>query len=197
MTRSHAVNDEAASPSGSISTLIGRVGAGDADALDRLFTALYPELHALARTRVRRGASLTLLDTTSLLHETYLRLVKLEALDVESRAHFLTYASRTMRSIIVDFARQHLAQRRGSGIRAVELDTDAAPASSDGADEVIRVHEALLELASIDSRLVHVVELRFFGGLTESEIAVALGVSDRTVRRDWEKARMLLALALR
>ena len=185
------------SSSPTITLLIERANAGDADALDRLFTTLYPELHAMARARLSRNATLTLLDTTALLHESYLRLVKLGQLNVESRTHFFAYASRTMRSIIVDFARARRAARRGGGVADVELETDVAGPVVGGEDEIVRVHDALLDLAAVDARMVQVVEMRYFGGLTEDEIASALGVTERTIRRDWEKARMLLSLALR
>jgi RNA polymerase sigma factor (TIGR02999 family) len=191
------MNDAAASPPATISLLIERANAGDSEALNRLFAALYPELHTMARSRLRRNAPLTLLDTTSLLHEVYLRLVKLGELKVENRAHFLAYASRTMRSIIVDFARRRLADRRGGSTPDLELGTDVVSSARSGEEEVVRVHDALLELALVDERLVRVVEMRYFGGLSEDEIAAALGVTDRTVRRDWEKARMLLSVALK
>jgi len=181
----------------SITQLIVRANAGDASALDELFAALYGELHALARARLRRTRPITALDTTSLLHESYIKLVKQGELKVENRNHFLAYASRTMRSIIVDFARKRLTERRGSGVKALELDADIAGRVSSGEEEVLRVHEALQALAQSEERLARVVEMRYYGGLTESEIGEALGLTERTVRRDWEKARLLLSLALR
>jgi RNA polymerase sigma factor (TIGR02999 family) len=190
--------DETAPTDAPITQLIERANVGDADALNRIFAALYPELHTLARARLRRNAPLTLLDTTALLHESYLRLIKLGQLRVESRAHFLAYAARTMRSIVVDFARSRLAERRGGGAQELVLDTAiAADAASAPEAEIVRVHDALEELAHVDERLVRVVEMRYFGGLTEEEIGAALGVTERTVRRDWEKARLLLAIALK
>jgi RNA polymerase sigma factor (TIGR02999 family) len=190
-------DNPANSGAASITQLIVRANAGDASALDELFTALYGELHALARARLRRTRPITALDTTSLLHESYIKLVKQGELKVENRNHFLAYASRTMRSIIVDFARKRLAERRGSGVKALELDTDIAGGVSSGEEEVLRVHEALQALAQSEERLARVVEMRYYGGLTENEIGEALGVTERTVRRDWEKARLLLSLALR
>ena len=182
---------------GSITELIQRANQGEQDALNRLFSELYADLHDMARSRIRRHAPITVLDTTALLHESYLRLVKVGALSVSNRAHFLAYAARVMRSIIVDFARQKLAHRRGGGAIELPLDTEVgAPAPSPEAD-VVRVHEALEQLAAADERLVRLVEMRYFGGLTEDEIAEALGVSTRTVQRDWEKARLLLAIALK
>jgi len=185
------------SPEASITLLIEQANAGDNEALNRIFTALYPELHNLARARLRRAAPLTLLDTTALLHESYLRLVKLGQLRVENRAHFLAYAARTMRSIVVDFARSRLAERRGGGAQDLVLDTEIASGVHAPEEEIVRVHDALTDLAQVDERLVRVVEMRYFGGLTEEEIGAALGVTERTVRRDWEKARLLLAIALK
>lgn len=182
---------------GSITELIERANQGDQDALKRLFSELYSELHEMARSRVRRHAPITVLDTTALLHESYLRLVKVGALSVSNRAHFLAYAARVMRSIIVDFARQRLAKRRGGGAVELPLDTEAGDQASSPEADVVRVHDALEQLAAADERLVRLVEMRYFGGLTEGEIAQALGVSERTVQRDWEKARLLLAIALK
>jgi len=182
---------------GTITELIERANRGEQDALNRLFSELYPELHDMARSRVRRHAPITMLDTTALLHESYLRLVKVGALSVSNRAHFLAYASRVMRSIIVDFARQRLASRRGGGAVELPLDTEAGDQAASPEADVVRVHDALEQLAEADERLVRLVEMRYFGGLTEEEIAEALGVSTRTVQRDWEKARLLLAIALK
>jgi len=182
---------------GSITELIDRANRGESDAMNRLFAELYADLHEMARSRLHRHAPITVLDTTALLHESYLRLIKLGALSVTSRAHFFAYAARVMRSVIVDFARQRLADRRGGGAVEFPLDTESAPAAPSAEADVIRVHEALEQLAAADERLVHMVEMRYFGGLSEDEIAEAMGVSTRTVQRDWEKARLLLAVALK
>src|SRR5215471_16892842 len=119
------------------------------------------------------------------------------ALSIENRAHFLAYASSVMRSIIVDFARQRLSQRRGGGAVELPLDTETGEQTPSPEADVVRVHDALGELAAADERLVRLVEMRYFGGLTEEEIAEAMGVSSRTVQRDWEKARLLLSIALK
>jgi len=191
------VNASAAPEFGSITELIDRANRGESEALNRLFAELYAELHEMARSRLHRHMPITVLDTTALLHESYLRLIKLGALSVTSRAHFFAYAARVMRSVIVDFARQRLADRRGGGAVEFPLDTEAAAAAPSAEADVIRVHEALEQLAAADERLVHMVEMRYFGGLSEEEIAAAMGVSTRTVQRDWEKARLLLAVALK
>jgi RNA polymerase sigma factor (TIGR02999 family) len=189
--------DDRASKPHTLTLLIERAKDGDEQALGELFAALYPDLRRIAHARLRRQGPLTLIDTVGLVHEAYLRLVNLGELDVENRSHFLAYAARTMRSIVVDMARARQADRRGAGDKAVELDTSIAVGVSDPAVDVLRVHEALHDLARVDERLARVVEMRYFGGLSEEEIAAALGVSDRTVRRDWEKSRVLLAVALR
>ena len=169
---------------------------GDQEAAGAGFSLLYDELRRLARSKLRQHRSMTLLDTTSLLHESYLRLVGAQALPVSDRHHFFTYAARVMRSVIVDFARAHLAERRGGDMDRVVLDTNILDNVASGEADVLRVHEALEVLAKADERLAQVVELRYFGGMTEAEIAEVLGTSERTVRRDWEKARLLLFAAL-
>jgi len=170
---------------------------GDQQAAGEAFSLLYRELHRLARAKLRQHQSMTLLDTTSLLHESYLRLVGAQSLPISDRQHFFTYAARVMRSVIVDFARARLAERRGGEAQQVVLDTVAGNELAAPESDVLRVHEALETLAKADERLAHVVELRYFGGMTESEIADTLGTSERTVRRDWEKARLLLVAALK
>jgi len=181
----------------SVTQLIARAQEGDRQALDSLFQRLYPELRQLAHARLRRAGPLTLLDTVGLLHEVYVRLVRTGTLDVGSRGHFLAYALRAMRSVVIDFARARKAARRGGALPDITLDTAIANNLVASEDQVLRVHEALCELALVDERLVRVVEMRYFAGLTEQEIGAALGVTERTVRRDWEKARILLALAMK
>jgi RNA polymerase sigma factor (TIGR02999 family) len=180
----------------SLTDLIQRASAGDAEAADALFAATYDDLRKLARNRLRAGGRNTLLDTSSLVHESYLRFVRSRRLRVEDRAHFLHWAGRVMRSVIVDFARRRSAQRRGAGASRVPLTVQLAADHRAPADEILLVHDALDRLAALDPRMAQVVEMRYFGGLSEPEIALALGVTDRTVRRDWEKARLLLREAL-
>ncbi len=179
-----------------LTELIHRAQAGDAGAADALFAATYPELRRLARARLRTGGRNTLLDTTSLDHEWYVRFVRTSRVRLEDRTHFMRYAGRAMRAVIVDFARRRAAERRGGGRPREELGIPGADGEAAGADQILRVHEALDELGKLEPRLAQVVELRYFVGLTEAEIASALELTDRTVRRDWEKARLLLAEAL-
>jgi RNA polymerase sigma factor (TIGR02999 family) len=169
------------------------------DDLDRLYASAYPELRRLARARLRGNARDAVLDTTALVHETYLRLARGGALPFPDRARFLVYAGKAMRSIVVDIVRERQTERRGGG--AVHLTLTAG-----GADElaqpraeahVLQVDEALQQLAALDPRMARVVEMKYFAGLTEAEIAAALGVTDRTVRRDWEQARLFLAAAMK
>jgi RNA polymerase sigma factor (TIGR02999 family) len=180
-----------------LAELIQRARRGDPGADEAAFEALYADLRRLARARLMRNRRNTLLDTTALVNEAYLRLARVEGLRPEDRHSYLAYASRAMRSIVVDFVRARAAARRGGQAERVTLTTGTAERVSAGEDEILKVHEALEELAAIDERLVRVVEMRYFAGLTQQEVAEALGVTERTVRRDWEKARHLLAAALK
>lgn len=180
-----------------VTALIHAASQGAEGAVDRLYELLYADLRRIAHARLRGGQGPTLLDTTSLVHESYLRLVKLEQLRLEDRAHFLAYAARVMRSVVVDLVRESRAERRGGDQPMVTFDTQAADAQPASSDEVLQVHEALAELATIDERLVRVVEMRYFVGLDMEEIAQALGVGKRTVERDWEKARSFLYASLK
>jgi RNA polymerase sigma factor (TIGR02999 family) len=182
---------------GDITVLLHRARAGDADALARLFESLYPDLRRIARRRLARDDRGTLLDTTGLVHECYLKLADAGRLQPDDRAHFLAYAATAMRSIVVDFARARRAERRGGGVARESLDSELLATLASGEDEVLGVHDALEELVRIDPRMAHVVEMRYFGGLDDTAIAAALDVAVRTVRRDWAKARLLLAAVLR
>ena len=183
-------------PAPSLTELLHRAQDGDAEAVDSLFAATYAELRRLARGRLRSGGRNTLLDTSALVHESYLRFARAGRLQLEDRVHFMRWSGRVMRSVIVDFARRRQADRRGGAVAHLTLTTQIEPRLPAGEDEILRVHDALDEIAAVDPRLAQVVELRYFGGMTETEIAEALGVTDRTVRRDWEKARLLLREAL-
>ncbi len=180
---------------GDITELIKRAKAGEDAALEMLFEELYEPLRGLARSRLARGGHQTLLDTTGLVHEFYLRLEHAGRVLVNDRHHFMAYAARAMRSVVVDFARRRAAERRGGDVEHVPLTESLAEAG--GEQEILQVHAALETLEKVDPYLVRVVEMRYFAGMTEEEIAKSLAISDRTVRRHWEKARLLLASALK
>jgi RNA polymerase sigma factor (TIGR02999 family) len=180
-----------------LTELIHRAQQGDAEAADSLYAATYAELRKLARGRLRATSRNTLLDTSSLVHESYLRFAGAGRLRLEDRVHFMRWAARVMRSVIVDFARRRNADRRGGSASHITLTTQIDERIPSGAVEILRVHDALDHMASLNARLAQVVEMRYFGGMTEPEIARTLGVTDRTVRRDWEKARLLLRDALK
>src|SRR6516164_1380356 len=153
----------------------------------------YADLRRLARARLAAGGRYTLLDTTALVHESFLRLERAGNVPLNDGEHFLAYATKTMRSVVVDYARRRKAERHGGGCAHTSLNTVHAEEISASEDEILEVHEALEVLAGVDARLVQVVEMRYFGGLSDVEIGQALEVTDRTVRRDWERARVLLA----
>ncbi len=158
---------------------------------EALWASLYPELKQLARSRLRRSGAGTLLDTTGLVNEAYLRIAGAGAHCGGSAGQFMAYAARTMRSVVVDLIRERQAQRRGGDLQRVTLNT-AVMDPAGAADDLLRIDEALKALAALEPRLCQVVEMRYFAGLTEAEIGAALGVTERTVRRDWTKACLLL-----
>ena len=180
-----------------ITVLLNAAAGGDRAAADRAATLLYDELRRLARSRMRRSGPHTLLDTTALVHECWLKLAGAGPRAFDDRRYFLAFAAKVMRSIVVDAFRAAGADRRGGGAEHLTLNTAVADGVAAPADEPLRVDEALADLAALAPRLAQVVEMRYFAGCTEAEIAEALGVTERTVQRDWQKARLLLAHALR
>lgn len=178
------------------SSLMDESPSGKTD-VDQLFTALYQDLRQLARRRLQRSEKITLLDTTALVHESYLRFLKAGRVEIGDRTRFLAYAAQVMRSVIVDFVRRRRAGRRGGESTQVTYDPAKVDAIHLAEQEIIRVNDALDQLAKVNVRMVRVVEMRYFAGLDEREIATSLGVTDRTVRREWEKARLLLSVALK
>ena len=180
-----------------IGNLIRSVNAGEPGAQDALFTAAYGELRKLARSRLRDGGRNTVLDTTALVHESYLRFINSGQLRSEDRRAFFAYASRVMRSVIIDAVRERQAERRGGDLQRLTLNTQFADELPAGEDELLKVHEALEMLAQAEPRLAKVVEMRYFGGYSEVEIGEALELTERTVRRDWDKARLLLGAMLK
>lgn len=164
---------------------------GDKQALDRLVPLVYEELRRLAQSYMRRERAGQTLQTTALIHEAYLRLIDADNVQWQNRAHFFGVAARLMRQILVAAARERGAQKRGGGAQQVSL--DEAMMIDEGLDEdLVALDEALGALAQLDARKARVVEMRFFGGLTEEEVAAALDVSAETVRRDWRLARSWL-----
>lgn len=182
---------------GEVTLLIEQARGGDRAALDRIFGLLYPQLRQIAHRRLAPHERQASLDTTALVNECYLKFVQRDGLKPSDRAYFLAYAATVMRSIIVDSARQALTGRRGGDVPHQALDTAVVESLATPAEEILDVDAAMQQLAAVDPRLVQVVEMRYFGGLKDEEIAQALQVSARTVQRDWEKARLLLAHALR
>ena len=164
---------------------------GDKAALDALIPLVYKELRGVAGARLRVERAGCSLQTTALVHETYLRLVDLNRLTLENRTHFFAIAARLMRQILVDQARRAQADKRGGGLTMVTLEA-ASPASTPNVVDVLALDQALEELASVDERLCRVVELKFFAGLTIDETADALEVSRATVERDWAAAKAWL-----
>lgn len=154
------------------------------------FSAAYGELRRLAHRELRRRQPPQTLATTALVHEAFLKLVR-RPVAVEDQAHFFALAARAMRQILVDYARERCAQKRNRGVRATMLDEAEIPVDAI-ADDLIGIDHALSRLEHLDERLAQIVEWRFFGGMTEEEIASSLGIATRTVRRDWQKARAFL-----
>ena len=183
--------------SGEITVLLDAAHGGDRGAMDRVLATLYQELHSMARRQLAGQHGHTL-DATALVHEAYLKLIGrgTGAAQFDDRAHFFAYAASAMRSVVVDYARQRLAQKRGGDLHRV---TDL-PEDIEGGlrldEDMLGLDTALNRLASVDERLAQVVEMRYFAGLSELEIAALLKRSERSVRRDWQKARMFLLASL-
>ncbi len=179
-----------------ITDLLAELRHGRSEALNRLFPMIYGELRRIAHRQLGPAGGGQTLGTTALVHEAYLKLVDQSRAQWQDRAHFFAVAAMAMRQILVDHARQHRALKRGGERRRVSLDEAMLPVE-DQAEIVLQLNEALTRLAALDARLARVVECRFFGGLTEEETAEALGITARTVRRDWVKAKGLLYQDLR
>ena len=169
--------------------------AGDRDAANRAYAALYPELLKIARARLRAHQPNTLLDTQALVHESFMRFVEADKIGIGERKHFFTYAAKTMRNIVIDFARRRQAERRGGAAERVTLDTHLLGEGRQDTS-VIDIDNALRELEALDPALAQVVEMRYFGGYTDAEIAAAMDIADRTVRRHWDKARAFILAQL-
>jgi RNA polymerase sigma factor (TIGR02999 family) len=177
---------------GEVTRLLVAARGGDAGAIDQIVPLLYDDLRELARRQLRRASSLETLRPTELVHEAYVKLTTGAAAAAVDRSHFLAIAARAMRQVMVDSARHHGAVKRGAGWERATL-SDVGWVADVGPDELLALNDALDRL---EPRQRQVVECRFFGGMEESEIAAALGVTERTVRRDWVKARAWLYRAL-
>jgi len=174
-----------------------RDGADDASVIDDLFAHAYSELHDLARRQRRRWQGNHTLNTTALLHEAYVKLSAQDRVHLAGRAHFLALASKSMRHILCNHARSARAQKRGGGADMMTVEeavagTAALSSGADYADLLVALDDAMRRLEDIDGRQARVVECRFFGGLTVEETAAAIGISPRTVKRDWQVAQAWL-----
>ncbi len=179
----------------SVTALLVGLSGGDRAAADQLFPLLYEELRGIAHRQLRSERAGHTLCTTALVHEAYLRLVDQSRAQWVNRAQFLSVAARAMRRILIDYARRFRAGKRGGGLDRVDLDNVDIPVK-ERADSLLALDDALQRLEALNPRLMQVVECRFFGGMTEEEVAAALDLTDRTVRRDWVKAKAWLRDAL-
>lgn len=170
-----------------ITRFLQKAADGDREALDAVFSTVYEELHRLARSQRRRWEGNHTLNTTSLIHEAYLKLVDQEGASWNGLSHFLAVATRAMRHVLVNYAEAQKAAKRGGGVEPVPLE-HANPISPEDAEEVLALHEALKRLEAVHERQARVVEVRFFGGFTIEDTAEVLGVSPATVKRDWALA---------
>lgn len=181
--------------SGEVTRLLRAMNAGDRTAGEQLLPLVYHELHRIASAFMRHERPDHTLQATALIHEAYLRLAG-EEIDWENRGHFIGLAAHVMRRVLVDYARQHRAERRAGGLQRVEMD-DNFVISPERLDEVLFLDRALQKLKTKNPRQAQVVELRYFGGLSVEQIAAILGIAARSVKRDWSLARMFLHSELR
>jgi RNA polymerase sigma factor (TIGR02999 family) len=180
----------------SLTQLLRAAHTGDREAAEQAYRILYPELCKIARAHLRAHRPDTLLDTRGLVFEGYLNLAQVDGTLFENRRHFYAYAAKVMRRIVIDFARRRQAQRHGGGAAEAMLTTGIAQIEKD-VGSVLDVERLLGELARIEPMAADVVEMRYFGGYSDEEIAEALGVTDRTVRRHWDKARAFMLAQLK
>ena len=179
-----------------LSTLIDAAERQEPGASEALFTALYSELHRIARRELSRQGWNVTLGATSLLHEAYMDLARVDGNRFPDRQHFMAYAGRVMRGLIIDYARHRQTQKRGGKFELTSISTDVADSVAN-AGELSEVSAALDELAKTDPQLADVVDLKFFCGFSFAEIAAMKGISERTVQRNWQKARLYLHRAVR
>jgi RNA polymerase sigma factor (TIGR02999 family) len=182
-------------PDDSLTVTLRAAHAGDREAANRAYAALYPELLKIARARLHAHRPDTQLDTQALVHESFMRFVSAEQLAVADRKHFFAYAAKVMRNIVIDFARRRQAERRGGADVRVTLPTNIPGVGQDDGS-VLDVEGALAQLEILDPALAQVVEMRYFGGYSDVQIAATMDITDRTVRRHWDKARAFILAQL-
>jgi RNA polymerase sigma factor (TIGR02999 family) len=175
----------------SVTRLLGDAGSGKPGAWNRIYALLYRDLHQIARAQIRQQRRSHARSPTSLISETWLRLAGAD-FSVENRAHLVALVARAMRFVLLDEVRRALAEKRGEGMDLLQLDETTEPVQTSRLEQLLILDQALTDLGRLDARLAQVVEMRYFGGLSELEIADVLKVTERTVRRDWRKARAFL-----
>jgi RNA polymerase sigma factor (TIGR02999 family) len=178
----------------SVTELLAEAQAGRGGAWDRIYAVLYADLHRIAYSQIRQH-TLGRMSATSLVSEGWLRLAGAQ-FSVDSRSHFMALIARAMRFVLMDEARKELSEKRGDGQRALSLDEGCDVEQDTALTEMVALDAALTRLSCLDTRLAQLVEMRYFGGMDEAEIATALGVTDRTLRRDWRRARAFLLTQL-
>src|SRR5271166_6669012 len=179
------------SPEADVTALLSQLTQGNHEAHEKLIPLVYEELKRLARSYMRRERTDHTLQTTALVHEAYLKMVQQQTVDWHSRSHFFGIAAQLMRRILIDHARGHLREKRGAGQREVPMD-EALAFAPDQSVELVKLDQALERLTKLDPRQGKIVELRFFGGLTVEQTAELLGISPKTVKRDWSMAKAWL-----
>lgn len=179
-----------------LSSLIDSADAGERSAADALFSVLYSELHRMAKRQLARNAPAGTLGATTLLHEAYLAMSRREGPAFPDRGRFMAYASQVMRGLIIDYARRRQAQKRGGQFEITSLGSET-PGREVGVRELTRISDALDDLASVEPDLAQIVDLKYFCGFSFLEIAAMRGVTERTVQRHWDKARIYLHRSLR
>jgi RNA polymerase sigma factor (TIGR02999 family) len=178
--------------SGDVTALLGQLRAGNQDVAGQLVPLIYGELHRIAGAQMRRERAGHTLQATAVVHEAYMRLAGEQEIQWQSRAHFFAIAARAMRQVLLDYARQrHAGKRGGEGAQKVEIDVDLL-AGANRIEDIVAIDEVVTRLSELDQQQGRIVELRFFGGLSVEETAEAMGISDSTVKREWRLAKAWL-----
>ena len=180
-----------------LAELVQRADRSDPQAVDQLFALLYQELHRLAERHLQRNDSALTLGATTLVHEAYLSMVGRKSVAFPDRHRFFAYASRAMRGLVIDYARRRQSKKRGGSYEITGIQNGSTLAEADAGDELEALGDALSELGELDPALAELVDLHFFAGFSFGEIAELRQVSERTVQRDWRKARLLLHRSLK